>query len=203
MANRSTTAAYSRDAASLVPFYETYLLEDVFANMLHLFPEQPSRILDIGAGSGRHAAPLAKRGHMVVAVEPTKELREAGMALHGDVPLTWVDDALPALPLLAQGEHAVSYDFILMAAVIMHFDEEERETILRRVAELLTPGGRCVMSLRHGPVPEGRRMFPVTWQGIVSQAERYGFTHVHHTPNRDMSGRPGVSWTMLCLDKTA
>jgi hypothetical protein len=40
---------------------------------------------------------LAKRGHHVIAVEPTEALRGHGQALHADLPIKWVDDALPEL----------------------------------------------------------------------------------------------------------
>lgn len=203
MADTSTTAAYARDAAKLVAQYESYTFETVFAKILHLFPEKSCRVLDIGAGSGRWAAALARRGHEVLAVEPTREMREAGQALHPMPSLTWIDDALPELALLHGDAHAASYGLVLMAAVIMHFDEAERDTTVRRAAELLVPGGRCIITLRHGPIPEGRRMFSVTHDNVITQAARYGLTPVFHTLSDDVSGRPGVSWTLLCLDKAA
>ena len=43
-----------------------------------LIPATPSRVLDVGAGTGRDAAALAALGHSVVAVEPTPELRAHG-----------------------------------------------------------------------------------------------------------------------------
>ena len=43
----------------------------VHAPYLHLFPDPPARILDVGAGPGHDAALLAGLGHQVVAAEPT------------------------------------------------------------------------------------------------------------------------------------
>ena len=200
MIKHPSQAGYAEEAEKLIKDYESRTLDETFANVLDLFPAAPCRSLDIGAGTGRHAAVLAKRGHEVVAVEPTRELREAGQALHNDVPLTWIDDALPELETLGRGPEAARFDFILMAAVLMHFDENERSAIVNRVAELLAPGGRLILSLRHGPVPAGRRMFTVPHEEIVTLGERHGMRCIRHATFPDHSARPGVSWGMLCLD---
>ena len=42
---------------------------DLFAPVIEHFPQQPSHVLDIGAGTGRDAAWLASLSHIVVAVE--------------------------------------------------------------------------------------------------------------------------------------
>ncbi len=145
MRQHPSQAGYAEEAEKLIKDYESRTFEEIFSAILDLFPASPCRSLDIGAGTGRHAAALAKRGHEVTVVEPTKELREAGQILHSDVPLTWVDDALPELDTLGQGPEAARYDFILMAAVLMHFDEKERKDIIRRLGELLAPGGRLIL----------------------------------------------------------
>ena len=194
-------AGYAEEAARLVQDYESRTFEQTFASILDLFPASPCRSLDVGAGTGRHAAALAKRNHEVTAVEPTRELREAGQNLHNDVPLTWVNDTLPELESLGHGPKIVQYDFILMAAVLMHFDERERKDIIRRMGELLAPGGRFILSLRHGPIPQGRRMFSVSLDEIITLAKQNGMHYVHHASCPDPSARPGVSWGMLCLDK--
>lgn len=202
MATHPSLAGYAKESAKLVKDYEQYPFEVIFADFLHAFPVAPCRALDVGAGTGRHAAALARRGHAVVAVEPTRELREAGKTLHGDVPLTWVDDTLPGLAALGEGVLAGPYGLVLMAAVLMHFDAAEREIILRRVAALLAPGGRFILTLRHGPVPAGRRMFSVPYEEIVALAGPFGLRYVCRGEGIDHAGRPGVSWTMLCLEKS-
>ncbi len=194
-------ACYADEADRLILNYVTHSFDEVFADVLHLFPQSPCRILDIGAGTGRHAAALAQRGNAVTAVEPTRELREAGQRLHAGADIRWGDDALPELDAFRAAPLAGPYDFILMAAVLMHFDETERRAILSRLPELLGPEGRLMLTLRHGPVPEGRRMFPVSHQEVAPLAERNGMRYVAHVFRPDPASRPGVSWTMLCLDK--
>jgi hypothetical protein len=49
---------------------------------------------------------MAEMGHRVVAVEPTDELREAGMTLHKSMGIEWVADGLPDLDLMVATERA-------------------------------------------------------------------------------------------------
>src|SRR5688572_10229540 len=96
----SGTEGYGETAAKLVGPYQTIAFEDVHADVLHLLPSAPCRVLDIGAGTGRDAAALAARGHTVTAVEPTPELRNHSKALHAAWPITWIDDFLPDLDIV-------------------------------------------------------------------------------------------------------
>jgi len=198
----SSTAGYDSNAEALVKQYESSPFEEVYDKIMHLFPSKPAHILDIGSGSGRDAAFLSQHGHFVVAVEPAKEMRERAQAIHSDVCVTWVDDSLPGLNLL-QGKLAGPYDFILCAAVWMHFEEQEREASMKRVSELLVPDGRFLLSLRHGPIPAGRKMFSVTVQETILVAVRNGLTLTEQFTRPDHRGRADVSWTFVCLDKTA
>ena len=76
------TDGYAENAAALAEQYERLTFEDVHRDMLALFPVEPGRVLDVGAGTGRDAAALSARGHRVTAVEPTRELREHGQRAH-------------------------------------------------------------------------------------------------------------------------
>lgn len=196
-----STAGYGAQALALATQYESVTFEEVHRDMLHLFPKTASNVLDIGAGSGRDAAALARLGHRVTAVEPTAELRAEGQRLHGDGPIAWRDDHLPDLARTrATGQR---YDLILLTAVWMHLDAPERGTAMRALAALLAEGGRVVMSLRHGPVPEGRRMFDVSAAETIALAATQGLTVCHHGEREDMLGREGVRWSFLGFDAAA
>ncbi len=192
----SSTAGYAAAADHLARQYESVTFEQVHAPVLHLLPPS-GRALDIGAGTGRDAAALADRGFVVTAVEPTAELRAQGMRLHAGKAITWIDDGLPDLPVL--GAAASRFDLILLTAVWMHLDAEERSRAMARLAGHLAPGGRVIMTLRHGPVPEGRRMFEVSGGETVSLALDNGLTCLLDEARPDMFGREGVFWTVLVL----
>ncbi|MBB4005564.1 SAM-dependent methyltransferase [Aurantimonas endophytica] len=166
--------------------------------MLHLFPQPPARVLDVGAGSGRDAAALATRGHRVVAVEPTESLRAEGMHRHEGKAIKWVDAQLPALEGL--GPRAGRFDLILLTAVWMHL-EEERQAGMEALASLLAPSGRLSLSLRHGPVPRGRRMFDVPAEETIALASSSGLRLVHCVDREDMLGRANVRWSFVVVEK--
>ena len=196
----SGTEGYAKEAEALTQRYERLTLEQVHGDALALFPKPPASVLDIGAGTGRDAAALAARGHkVVVAVEPTKELREYGQKIHAAHKIKWLDDGLPELDKVLDLERR--YDLVLLVAVWMHLDKDQRAAAMPSVASLTAPGGRIVLSLRHGPVPEGRRMFPVTPAETVALAEGQGFTTLYNKPRGDMQGRDDVSWTWLVFER--
>ncbi|MBX9989286.1 class I SAM-dependent methyltransferase [Phreatobacter oligotrophus] len=197
----ASTAGYGREADNLAVQYESITFEQVHAPVLHLLPEAPGHALDIGAGTGRDAAALAARGFSVVAVEPTAELRAHGARIHAGRPIIWLDDGLPDLAVLAG--RAERFDLILLTAVWMHLDADEREQAMARLADLAQPGARIVMTLRHGPIPEGRRMFEVSAAETVALAARNGLASLFETSRPDMFGRPGVTWSVLVLSPSA
>jgi SAM-dependent methyltransferase len=195
------TQGYAEKAGDLVKRYEALSFIDKHQAVLHLLPKAPATILDVGAGTGADAAWLASRGHRVVAVEPTKELRVAGMALHPLRSIEWVDDSLPDLSsVLARDQR---FDAILLAAVWMHLDESERRTAMPNLASLLAHGGVLLMSLRHGPVPAGRRMFQVSGAESISLAQESGLRPLLETRTESIQGtnrEAGVTWTHLAFE---
>jgi SAM-dependent methyltransferase len=191
----ASTAGYAEAAEQLGHRYESVAFEAVHADILHLLPTAPVQVLDVGAGTGRDAAALAGRGHRVTAAEPVPELRAVARRIHADATVDWVDACLPELtPLTGR------FDLILVNAVWMHLDLPERQRSMVRVAELLAPGGQAVITLRHGPVPAGRRMFDVHPAETLAQAEEQGLDGVLlGADGADHLGRGDVHWSTLVL----
>ncbi len=196
----SGTEGYAEEADALVARYEGLRFADLHRQVLHLIPAAPCRVLDIGAGTGRDAAAFAAMGHSVVAAEPTAELRERAAALHPSPRIEWLDDALPDLPRLsARGGR---FDFVMLTAVWMHLDAGQRGRAMPRLASLVCPGGVAVFSLRHGPVPPGRRMFDVSAEETAGLAAAEGMRlALRLDDGADSLGRPGVRWTRLAFSK--
>jgi SAM-dependent methyltransferase len=194
---RDGTAGYEKDLDRLVRKLEAIPFEALHREVLPLFPPPPASILDLGAGSGRDAAAFAAFGYDVIAVEPASGLRERAQDLHPSLRITWIDDRLPDLASLRG-----AFDVVMLTAVWMHLDPDERPRGLRRVAGLLKPGGLTCITLRHGPVPEGRRMFEISGADTIGLAEAAGLTPVVHLENQvAVSGNPGVTWTRLAFRK--
>ncbi|MFJ6138401.1 class I SAM-dependent methyltransferase [Kitasatospora sp. NPDC092286] len=197
----ASTAGYGEEAERLAVQYESVTFAEVHREVLHLVPEPPSAVLDIGAGTGRDAAALAGLGHRVVAAEPTAELRGIGHRLHAGRGIRWVDDALPSLPVLGGGRER--FDLILLTAVWMHLADRERPLAMDAIAGLLAPAGRVLLSLRHGPVPAGRRMFDVPADETVALARARGLELLHRAERGDLHGRAGVRWSMLAFQRAS
>ena len=59
----SGTEGYADEAEDLFKRYENIPAADAHRAVLHLIPAAPSRVLDIGSGTGRDAAWFASMGH--------------------------------------------------------------------------------------------------------------------------------------------
>lgn len=83
----------------------------------------------------------------------------------------------------------------------MHLDEAEWKAAMSAVAGLVRAGGVIVMSLRHGPVPDGRRMFDVAADETIALGPQAGLQEHHRSTREDMLGRGDVTWSFLALKR--
>lgn len=195
-----STVGYAREAPELLRAYETISVEALHRPIWHLIPTVPSQLLDIGAGTGRDAAHFAAMGHRVLAVEPVAEMREGGRTLHPSPRVEWLADTLPALARVR--DRGETFDAVLATAVWMHLDEAERAEAMPTVASLVKPGGVLILSLRHGPIPPGRRMFEVSADETIALAARDGLGCLVNTLTPSMwASRTDVTWTRLAFRK--
>lgn len=199
MSRRSATAGYAWQAPDLLGRYESITFAEAHRAILHLIPREPCDVVDIGAGTGRDAAALAEMGHRVVAVEPTAEMRRGGMALHPSPRIEWLDDSLPDLALLTARRE--TYDLVMLTAVWMHLDKEQRRRAMTKVSSLVRKGGMMSLTLRHGPVPAGRRMFEVSAAETVRLAAARGLAVVLELETQPSLRQAGVIWTRLVFKR--
>jgi len=175
----------------------------LYAAVLDLLPETPVRVADIGAGTGRDAAWFARQGHRVLAVEPVRELREAGMALHRASDVAWLDDALPALD---RTQRRGPFGLVTLSGVWQHIDDAARGVAMAGFGRMVSTGGLLILSLRHGPEAPGRRVFPVSPRDTVEAAARSGFAPLREVETGSLqpgNRASGVRWTWLALKKVA
>jgi len=140
----SGTQGYAENAGVLIEKYEALAFTHKHEAVMHVLPTAPVAALDIGAGTGADARWLSAQGHRVVAVEPTTAFREFGLAKQDSSLITWVDDSLPSLSVVTASHQ--QFGLILLTAVWMHLDEQERSTAMPALASLLAPGGVVVMA---------------------------------------------------------
>ena len=194
---------YAVAAVELIPRFEAIQTAEFLAPVQALLPSAPSRILDVGAGTGRDAAWFAEQGHHVVAVEPVDELREAGRLLHPSDQIQWVKDRLPCLD--QSGTRSSDYDLVLVLAVWQHLPAVVHRQAMRVLADKVAAQGRLIMCLRHGPGAPSRPCYPASPDEIVEYAAKSELRLLRRCSaesiqqaNRDA----GVTWTWLCFERS-
>lgn len=194
-----TVGPYNRGFREFAETYEAFGFEDLHRDAIPFLPAKPGYVLDVGAGSGRDAAWFAARGWQVVAAEPAASLRLEAARLHPEPTIRWVDDRLPVLANLHR--LGLSFDLVWLSGVWMHIPPEDRPRAMRKLATLLKPGGRMMLTLRHGPAPPDRPMWPVD----AHEVERLGLDHglalrVATDRTEDRQGRADIRWQTVILD---
>ncbi len=123
------------DAYGARPAYPAALLEQIVA----LTDSRSARIVDVGAGLGHVALPLAARGFAVTALEPAQAML-AGLQLTAaarGLAVTAVRAAAEALPLAA-----ASAELVIVADALHFLDVEQTARELDRV---LVPDGALAL----------------------------------------------------------
>ena len=100
----------------------------------------PSRALDLGCGSGRHAVWLAQRGWQVTAVdfsrEALRQARERAAELAVDV--DWIE-----ADLVGYEPPEAAFELVLVA--YLHVPAHERRAILAKAEAAVGPGGTLLL----------------------------------------------------------
>lgn len=127
---------------------------EVMAHAATLVPG--SRVLDLGAGIGRHALAFARMGHRVTAFDAseTSVATVRQVSQREGFALDTVLGSMSALPF-ADG----SFDHVLAWNVIYHGDETVVRSTLAEVARILRPGGTLMatmLSARRLPVEQAK-----------------------------------------------
>ncbi len=197
--NSETIDSYNREADKLVHQYESITFEELNEQILDLLPTLPSRVLEIGAGSGRDAAWFAKKSHEVVAIEPAHELRKRAQLLHDSPSITWVDDSLPHLEFVKS--LGPSFDLIWLSAVWMHLARRERSIAFANLVGLLSSPGRIMFTLRHGPAPKGRKFHPVSVDELLEFSGEHQMKPILIRDTGDSMHRKEITWQTVMLER--
>ena len=117
--------------------------------------------VDLGAGFGMHAIPLARAGARVLAIDSSQHLLDELARHAGNLPITRVCD-----DLLSFRAHVTEPPTLVlcMGDTLTHLSEHTHVDFLaQEVAEVLTPGGHFVVSFRDYSVPltDEKRFIPV------------------------------------------
>ena len=202
----SSSGFYNQHATTLADQYLSKTFAEVHRSWLHLLTpilnKPNARILDLGAGAGRDSRYLAEQGQAnhidVTAIEPADSLADIGRAQTQGLNVSWLNDSLPALENVTAQE--ISFDLILLSAVWMHIPASLRARSLRKLANLLKPGGKLVISLRHGKSTDARVMHEVCSDELTNLGKTVGLFPIFTTDTEhDRLGRSEVHWQTVVL----
>jgi SAM-dependent methyltransferase len=136
--------------------------------------------VDLGAGFGMHAIPLARRGCSVIAIDTSALLLEELRRQTGTLPIKTAEDDL----LSFQRHAGASVDVILiMGDTLTHLpDRFSVETLFSLAAAALRPAGRFIATFRDytSPLLGNARFVPVRSDEdrILTCFLEYGADHV-------------------------
>jgi len=195
------TQGYEKVVAAFAQDSHGLNFDEINHDFLPLLPPAPARILDAGAGVGQNAAALIRRGYKVVAVEPLLEFIADAKATYQTLSVDWRQDSLPGLKSIDTIEPA--FDFILLDGIWHHLRPEERPQAIERLANLLSSGGICAISLRNGPAGAGTHLFPTCCDELASLARQCGLEIVLRLEQQasKLKNRPDVIWARMALRK--
>ena len=186
---------YEVNAKDFAAKYERFSFDDIHQGLIKHLPRKPCVALDVGAGTGRDAAGLAKLGHDVTAVEPSHALRQMAHEINDHTNIHWMDDSLPKLNKVRRS--GLRYDIILLSAVWMHVAPSHRQNTFRRIVTLLNPDGLICFTLRHGPFEPVAGFWDIPDEEVRALAREFGLFEVECSAEEDRLGREDVHWTRL------
>lgn len=197
-------STYNRDAERLAKTYNSKstpeLSPDFAREVLKLQGKDNLWALDIGCGSGRDAVWMAEQGFNVVGVDGSADMLEQAKLEKSHRLIQYLLDVAPDLENLKA--LAKKFDIILMSAFLFHLDVDERQVFYKNLKELTKEGTYVYMTLRHGPVPEGRKMFEVPLEELEELAREQGINFNYLGRKEDPLGREDISWDHVGLSFT-
>ena len=137
-ADRNSTTRFSDRVGNYIKYRPTYPAEVIAALETNCGLTPESVIADVGSGTGISTKLFLDHGNRVFAIEPNREMREAGEKLLGN------DVNFTSLPGTAEatGLPSASVDFVVAGQAFHWFDQERAKAEFRRI---LRPGGWVVL----------------------------------------------------------
>ncbi|WP_435772008.1 class I SAM-dependent methyltransferase [Nocardioides sp. SYSU DS0651] len=152
------TAGYGERFAELLEQGEDVVGE---ARLADAMVPRGARILDAGSGMGRIGAHLQACGHRVVAAEPDPRLVEQSRRTFPELPVLPHEILALTPDVLAEAGVEPGFDLVVCVGNVLAYVAEGTEVaVLRRMRELLAPGGRVLVGFHLRGGPSSARSYP-------------------------------------------
>jgi SAM-dependent methyltransferase len=198
----ATAEFYSLRASEVAARYES--VASPAARFFDTAFARGSRVLDVGAGSGRDLSELLASGHDAYGVEPSEDLAALAVVHHPELAGRIARGSLPQIGEPFGG----GFDGVLCSAVLMHVPETDLFDTVFALRQLLRPHGRLLVSLplSRGDVDtnergiDGRLFKNYAPEYLQLLLERVGFQQIGRWDGDDALARAGTRWYTLLFE---
>lgn len=197
--DEQTLNYYETHAKEVFERYETVEQSGIAQHFTSSF-RPGSKVLDVGAGSGRDLRQLLKLGFDAYGAEPVAEFRKLAVEQHPELQGRLFEGGLPGNITSYQ-----KYDGVLCSAVLMHVPQNQLFDAVLALRDLLTEQGRLLISIPASRTDiednhrdeQGRLFNPVTPDQLKLLCKRLAFDCMAEHISDDALGRAGTSWHTL------
>ncbi len=194
---------YSTRVKETFDLYKTVKTEGIGKYFPTTFPKG-SRVLDMGAGSGRDLLKLLDAGYDSYGIDASEEMVNRAI-----VEKTRLNNRLMAASIPAEKPFFEQpFDGILCTAVMMHIPDEHLFDAAYSIRANLKEKGRLLFSVPlsrddldgEGRCPDGRlfKIRPPEYYDLLF--ERIGFRKLSYSEDEDALGREGIKWSVTVYE---
>ena len=195
-----TSKYYSSKVKDTFDLYKTCKTEGISKYFPTAFTKG-SRILDIGAGSGRDLVKLLEAGFDTFGIDASSEMVENAIAENSILTGRIITGSIPSdKPFFDR-----QFDGILCSAMMMHVPDEHVFDAAYSIRANLKENGKLLFSIplcrddldENNRCPDGR-LFIIRPPGYYDLLfERIGFKRIGYSENEDSLGRKGMRWAVM------
>jgi SAM-dependent methyltransferase len=192
-----TSKYYSTRVKDAFDLYKTSKTRGISKYFATTFP-RGSRVLDIGAGSGRDMLKLLEAGYDAWGIDASAEMVDRAVAENSRLSERLIVAFLPT----ERPFFETPFDGILCSAVMMHIPDEHVFDAAYSLRANLKEKGKLLFSVplsrddldEEGRCPDGRlfKIRPPEYYDLLF--ERIGFRKINSSVDNDALGRKGVKW---------
>lgn len=200
--DKSTIEYYNNNAEKVYDLYKD--VSGGIADYFDIaFPEK-SRIIDIGAGSGRDLLILLEKGHDAFGIEPSDVLRNITVRKNPCLCERLECGNIPGLI----NPFNMKFDGVVCSAVLMHVPFEFLDESIKAIKCILREKGRVLASIpvRRDDINEDNRdnfdrlYTKLSVDLLIQLFENNNFNLLNNWSNHDSLGRKGIEWATLLFE---
>ena len=148
-------------------------LEDV---LIQSWAPKKTRAIELGCGTGTISRWLAKKGFNVTGVDISKTAIQMAKAQSKGLKIKYINNDFCQIDTKSLGKYDLCVDGQFLHCIT---DKKDRKTVLRKIRQILNPGGIFVVMSMCSPVNHKNFAKTYTYQKILGdviyiEAEKYG-----------------------------